>query len=356
MPVLHLQPAGQAAGQEPRAARPGDARAVDGGRPARRRHRRRRRHRPAGRPASRRPSTRSASSNATAAVEGETYKGLVFDATGIRDSAGLVALQEFFKPLMRSLVPCSRVVVLGSVPEQLSGAGARRPTGARGLHPLPGQGDRARQHRAAGVRRRGRRDRDRLDAGVLPLRPSRPTCPARWSGSGPPVRRRRLPCRPSDKPLTGRVAIVTGASRGIGEQIARVLHRDGATVLGIDVPQAASELLEVTRELDGDNLTLDITGKDAPQRIAQYAKEKFGGVDIVVHNAGITRDKKLANMAEDRWTSVIGGQPDRARADHARAARPGPRQRQRPDHRGLVDRGHRRQRRADQLRRRPRRA
>jgi len=71
------------------------------------------------------------------------------------------------------------------------------------------------------------------------------------------------------------------------------------------VPQAASELLVVTRELDGDNLTLDITNKDAPQRIAHYVKETFGAVDVVVHNAGITRDKKLANMDEDRWRSVI---------------------------------------------------
>jgi 3-oxoacyl-[acyl-carrier protein] reductase len=98
---------------------------------------------------------------------------------------------------------------------------------------------------------------------------------------------------------------VTGASRGIGEQIARVLHRDGATVVGVDVPQAASELQAVMRELDGDHLTLDITGKDAPQRIAHHVKEKHGGVDIVVHNAGITRDKKLANMDEDRWESVL---------------------------------------------------
>jgi len=99
---------------------------------------------------------------------------------------------------------------------------------------------------------------------------------------------------------------VTGASRGIGEQIARVLHRDGATVVGVDVPQAASELQALMKELDGDHLTLDITGKDAPQRIAHHLKEKHGGVDVVVHNAGITRDKKLANMAEDRWESVIG--------------------------------------------------
>ena len=79
-----------------------------------------------------------------------------------------------------------------------------------------------------------------------------------------------------------------------------MLHRDGATVVGVDVPQAASELQAVMRELDGDHLVLDITAKDAPQRIARHLREKHGGVDVVVHNAGITRDKKLANMAEDR--------------------------------------------------------
>jgi 3-oxoacyl-[acyl-carrier protein] reductase len=113
------------------------------------------------------------------------------------------------------------------------------------------------------------------------------------------------PVADQTRPLDGKVAIVTGASRGIGEQIARVLHRDGATVVGIDVPQAASELVSLMNELDGDQLTVDITGKDAPQRIAHHVKEKFGGVDIVVHNAGITRDRKLANMAEDRWSTVI---------------------------------------------------
>ncbi len=76
-------------------------------------------------------------------------------------------------------------------------------------------------------------------------------------------------------------------------------------MLGIDVPQAASELQTVMKEIDGEVLTLDITAKDAPQRIAHHVKERLGGVDIVVHNAGITRDRKLANMAEDRWQSVI---------------------------------------------------
>ena len=105
--------------------------------------------------------------------------------------------------------------------------------------------------------------------------------------------------------LAGKVAIVTGASRGIGEEIARVLHRDGATVLGIDVPQAANELQAVMKDIDGDYLMLDITAKDAPQRIARHVQDKHGGVDVVVHNAGITRDKKLANMKADGWSSTI---------------------------------------------------
>jgi 3-oxoacyl-[acyl-carrier protein] reductase len=108
-----------------------------------------------------------------------------------------------------------------------------------------------------------------------------------------------------EQPLAGKVALVTGAARGIGEQIARVLARDGATVIGVDVPQAADDLIRLTRELEGDYLTLDITAKDAPKRIAQHLTQTHGGVDVVVHNAGITRDKRLANMDQDRWNAVL---------------------------------------------------
>jgi 3-oxoacyl-[acyl-carrier protein] reductase len=107
------------------------------------------------------------------------------------------------------------------------------------------------------------------------------------------------------RPLAGRVALVTGAARGIGAAIARVLHRDGATVVGLDVPQAADPLATLTSELDGDAITLDVTAPDAPQRIAARLGERHGGVDVVVHNAGIIRDKKLANMDAERWTSVL---------------------------------------------------
>jgi 3-oxoacyl-[acyl-carrier protein] reductase len=106
--------------------------------------------------------------------------------------------------------------------------------------------------------------------------------------------------------LNGQIAVVTGASRGIGEAIARTLSRDGATVVGVDVPALASDLEAVVRSIGGTSLLLDVTAPDAGPRIARHVREHHGGrLDGVVHNAGITRDKKLANMKEDGWSSTI---------------------------------------------------
>ncbi|MDO9495608.1 MAG: 3-oxoacyl-ACP reductase [Nocardioides sp.] len=238
------------------------------------------------------------------AGDGERFKGLVFDATGITTSADLVALRDFFTPVMRSLESCPRVVVLGTPPELLDGAervAQRALEGfTRSLGKEIGRGGTVQVVYVA----EGAEAAATSTLGFL-LSPKS----AYVSGQVVRIGAHGTTDAPevSDwmRPLTGKVALVTGASRGIGEQIARVLHRDGATVVGVDVPQAASELQALMKELDGDWLTLDITGKDAPQRIAHHLKEKHGGVDVVVHNAGITRDKKLANMDESRWESVI---------------------------------------------------
>ncbi|UKA51840.1 3-oxoacyl-ACP reductase [Arthrobacter sp. FW305-123] len=109
----------------------------------------------------------------------------------------------------------------------------------------------------------------------------------------------------ADKPLAGKVAVVTGAARGIGAAIARTLHRDGAKVVVVDIPAAGEHLAAVANEVRGTALQLDISREDAGHRIIEHAVERHGRLDIVVHNAGITRDRLLANMDEGRWKSVI---------------------------------------------------
>jgi len=236
--------------------------------------------------------------------DGQKYKGLVFDATGLTSADQLVALQQFFTPLMRSLASCPRVVVLGTPPEQVEG-GERVAQRAlegftRSLGKEIGRGGTVQLVYVA----------DGAEAAVTStlaflLSPKSAYVSGQVVRIGATGTKKAGAVTDWQQPLAGKVALVTGASRGIGEQIARVLHRDGATVVGVDVPQAANELQSLMKELDGDWLTLDITAKDAPQRIAHHLSTKHGGVDVVVHNAGITRDKKLANMGEDRWESVI---------------------------------------------------
>ncbi len=107
------------------------------------------------------------------------------------------------------------------------------------------------------------------------------------------------------RPLTGMVAVVTGAARGIGAAVVRVLARDGARVVGVDVPPAGESLSRVMNEVRGSALQLDITAEDAAERILEHVRERYGRLDIVVHNAGILRDKLLANMTDDRWNDLL---------------------------------------------------
>jgi 3-oxoacyl-[acyl-carrier protein] reductase len=109
-----------------------------------------------------------------------------------------------------------------------------------------------------------------------------------------------------DAPLAHKVMIVTGAARGIGEAISEVLARDGAIVIGVDMPSAGEALTRVMNRVNGVAVQLDITVADAGQQLLNFAAERFGRLDGIVHNAGITRDKLLANMDASRWDALIG--------------------------------------------------
>ena len=107
------------------------------------------------------------------------------------------------------------------------------------------------------------------------------------------------------QPLAGKTAVVTGAARGIGAAIVATLAREGAQVIGIDRPQEEGVLGETLAKIKGYGLPLDITAADAPSRIAKELTGRFGGADIIIHNAGITRDKMLKNMAPHLWDQVL---------------------------------------------------
>jgi 3-oxoacyl-[acyl-carrier protein] reductase len=105
-----------------------------------------------------------------------------------------------------------------------------------------------------------------------------------------------------EQPLAGKLALVTGASRGIGEAIATTLRRDGANLVLLDVPALSADLTKVAERLEAKTIELDITAEDAPGQIAEQLPD---GVDIVVHNAGVTKDRTIAKMPEERWSTLM---------------------------------------------------
>lgn len=238
-------------------------------------------------------------------AQGKRYKGLVFDATGIADAAGLVALQEFFTPVLRQLESCGRVVVIGTVPEDAADEGTRVAQRAlegftRSLAKEVGGGSTANLvYLAPGA--------EKAVASTLGFLLS----PKSAYVSGQVVRIGTTGItsvtEPADleKPLAGKVALVTGASRGLGAADLRTLARDGATVIGLDVPPLENDLKALVEELGGTYVVGDITSPDAPALIADHVAEHHGSVDVVVHNAGITRDKRLRNMKPENWQLVV---------------------------------------------------
>ena len=109
---------------------------------------------------------------------------------------------------------------------------------------------------------------------------------------------------PAVQVLAGQVALVTGAARGIGLAIAQRLAEEGARVVALDVPAAGPALHAACTRFGFTPLAVDIADTDAPRAVADFLHAQ-GGVDIVVHNAGVTRDRRLANMKEPYWDDVM---------------------------------------------------
>ena len=221
---------------------------------------------------------------------------LVLDARGIGDVSGLATAYEWLHPRVGRLSRCGRVVVIARtgldtttlvVAAALEGfvRSLAKEIGRRGATANLVLADDGANPAALTRFLASRRS---AFVTTQPIRVRAGDAPDVWAGA-----------------LAGRVVLLTGAARGIGASTAVILAGEGAHVVCLDRPGDEEPLREVAASIRGTALPIDITDADAPARIHDFLRERFGGVDVVIHNAGITRDRTLAKMTRQLWDQAI---------------------------------------------------
>jgi 3-oxoacyl-[acyl-carrier protein] reductase len=240
--------------------------------------------------------------NAEVAPADLGFKALVFDATGITDAEQLKELREFFSPTIRRVKTCGRVIVLGSTPELCKEP--RQQVAQRALEGFTRSfAKEVKKGATCNLVYVAPKAENQIESTVrFLISPKSAYVSAQVVRIGAGKAANGIDW---ERPLTGKVALVTGAAQGIGEAMAKTLARDGAHVIVLDIPKFAELAASVAADIGGSELIVDITDDDAPAKIADHVLEHHGGIDIVIHNAGITRDKTLGRMKPDAWDLVI---------------------------------------------------
>ncbi|MDD7569192.1 MAG: 3-oxoacyl-ACP reductase FabG [[Actinobacillus] rossii] len=105
--------------------------------------------------------------------------------------------------------------------------------------------------------------------------------------------------------MQGKIALVTGATRGIGKAIAEELVLKGATVIGTATSEKGAETISAYLGENGKGFVLNVTDENSIDELLKQIKAEFGDVDILVNNAGITRDGLLMRMKDSDWFDII---------------------------------------------------
>ena len=226
---------------------------------------------------------------------------LVFDAAGASGPAELKALYSFFHQNLEGLPSAARIVVIGRAASSCDNAAEAAAAGALSGFVKSLAKEIGRRGSAANLITVADGAEPWLDGALRFLLSGHS---AYVTGQVLPLTPSARSLRPSDfsRPLSGKTALVTGAARGIGAAIAQTLAREGAQVIGVDRPQEEETLNATLHPIGGRAVLLDVTAADAGQRIAEAA----GKLDLLVHNAGVTRDKLLRKMPEHYWDMVLG--------------------------------------------------
>jgi len=238
-----------------------------------------------------------------AEADGDDSVSLVFDASGISSADQSSQLYEFFSQHLSSLARCGRVIVIGHRPEAL--ADTAHATLQRGLVGFV-------KSVAKEIGRKGATanllyvDKGGKTAIEAPLRfllsAGSTFMNAQVLNAAKPVIKIKGDWT---RPLTGKSIVVTGAARGIGLAISQVLARDGATVIGVDVPQAKADLNSAMASINGLSLPLDITSAGAAETLVRFCQDHSSELHGIIHNAGITRDKMLSRMTSVQWDLLM---------------------------------------------------
>ncbi len=230
----------------------------------------------------------------------DKFKVVVFDASNISNAQQLKQVYEFFHPIARRIEKSGRVIVIGRPPEEI--ADIDKSLAQRSLEGFVKSVGKEFKSGITAQLIYVAQDQEKNLASTLRFFAS--VRSAYVSGQVVRVGAGKSAEVNWDKPLADKTVLVTGASRGIGEAIARVLAKQGAHVICLDIIQQQDDLQKVAGEIGGSTLGVDITADDAGEQI-KAAADKRGGLDAIIHNAGVTRDKTLAKMDEKRWDMVM---------------------------------------------------